>query len=56
MNVSRIGIDLIESFEGCVLKAYKRPGGVWTIGYGHTGSDVKPDMVITHKEADELLK
>ena len=32
------------------------PAGVLTIGYGHTGSDVKPGMVITESEADQLLK
>jgi lysozyme len=40
--------------EGCVLKAYKDTGGVWTIGYGHT-RDVKPMMTITKEKALELL-
>ncbi|KAL6609144.1 hypothetical protein U3516DRAFT_495094, partial [Neocallimastix sp. 'constans'] len=26
-------IDIIKSFEGCRLTAYKDTGGVWTIGY-----------------------
>ena len=34
-------LDLIKHFEGCELKAYKCPAGVWTIGYGHT-KDVQP--------------
>lgn len=38
-----------------VLKAYKDAVGVWTIGYGHTGKDVKPNMVITKEQADQLL-
>lgn len=38
-----------------VLKAYKDAVGVWTIGYGHTGKDVKPNMVITKQQADQLL-
>jgi len=29
--------------------------GPWTIGYGHTGQDVYPGMVITEDEADGLL-
>jgi lysozyme len=38
-----------------VLKAYKDAVGVWTIGYGHTGKDVKPNMVITKEQADQML-
>lgn len=38
-----------------VLKAYKDAVGVWTIGYGHTGPDVTPNMKITKKQADEML-
>lgn len=56
MNVSEKGIDLIKQFEGCRLAAYKCPGGVWTIGYGHTGIDVSPDLEITQQEAERLLK
>ena len=55
MNISKKGIDLIKRFEGCRLKAYKCPAGVWTIGYGHT-KDVKMGMSITQKQADEFLK
>ena len=36
MNIGNKGLDLIKSFEGCRLSAYKCPAGVWTIGYGHT--------------------
>lgn len=41
--------------EGCKLKAYLCPANVLTIGYGHTGSDVKDGMVITQAEAERLL-
>ena len=54
MNVSETGIELIKKFEGCVLKAYKCPTGVWTIGYGHT-SGVKEGQAITKKQAEEYL-
>lgn len=53
-KVSNEGLAMIRSFEGCVLKAYKCPAGVWTIGYGHT-KGVKPDMKITKEKAEELL-
>ena len=55
MNISEIGIQLIKNFEGCVLKAYKCPAGVWTIGYGHT-SGVKEGQTITKEQAEEFLK
>ena len=55
MNTSPKGISLIKEFEGLRLKAYKCPGGVWTIGYGHTAG-VKPGIVITKAQAEEYLK
>jgi len=53
---SQAGVDLIKSFEGCQLKAYVCPAGVLTIGYGHTGPDVKQGMQITEAYAEELLR
>ena len=50
------GLALIKEFEGCRLEAYVCPAGVLTIGVGHTGPDVKPQMVITQSEADRLLQ
>ena len=56
MKINETGLALIKSFEGLRLKAYKCPAGVWTVGYGHTGKDVKPGMVITEEQAEELLR
>lgn len=56
MDISQNGIDLIKRFEGCRLTAYKCPANVWTIGYGHTGSDVKQGLTITQEQAEKLLK
>ena len=51
--------DLLQKFEGCKLKAYKCPAGVWTIGYGHTSAAGNPavteGMVITQVEAENIL-
>ena len=55
MNISETGIKLIKKFEGCALKSYKCPAGIWTIGYGHT-SGVKEGQTITSKQAECLLK
>lgn len=55
MQTSHKGIDLIKSFEGLSLKAYKCPANIWTIGYGHTG-DVRPEQRVSQLEAENLLR
>lgn len=55
MKISCKGVSLIKSFEGCRLKSYKCPAGVWTIGYGHTAG-VKEGDIITQEQADEYLR
>lgn len=59
MEINKAGKDLIKRFEGCKLKAYKCPAGVWTIGFGNTfyedGTKVKEGDVITQERADELF-
>lgn len=56
-SLSANGLNLIKSFEGCKLTAYKcvPTEKYYTIGYGHYGSDVKAGMTITLKQAEELL-
>ena len=58
MKISDAGINLIKSFEGLRLKAYKPVSTekYYTIGYGHYGADVKQDMTITQEYADALLR
>jgi lysozyme len=56
LKISDNGIKLIKNFEGCRLQAYKCPAGVWTIGYGHTGQEVKENMKITQEQAEKYLK
>jgi lysozyme len=55
VNPSGACLYLIRSSEGCRLTAYKDSAGVWTVGYGSTGHDVKPGLKITMKRAEELL-
>lgn len=56
MKTSQEGIELIKKFEGCELKPYVCSGGVLTIGYGHTGSDVAEGQEITQECAEQLLR
>ena len=45
----------IKIAEGLRLKAYLDTGGVWTIGYGHTGPEVVKGLTITMEQAEALL-
>lgn len=49
------GLDLIKEYEGLRLTTYRCPGGVWTIGYGHTRT-VRPNMIITPAQAEGFLR
>ncbi len=52
---SEKGLALTKSFEGLRLEAYQDCGGVWTVGYGHTGAGVVEGMTINEAEAEVLL-
>lgn len=56
MKISQKGINLIKTFEGLSLKAYKDSVGVVTIGYGSTGPHVSMGQIITEVQAETLLK
>jgi lysozyme len=56
MKTSETGVALIKRFEGLELQAYQDIAGIWTIGYGHTGPDVKPGQKISEREAEDLLR
>lgn len=55
MQTNAAGLALIKQFEGLRLNAYQDMVGVWTIGYGHTGPDVTPGLVINQQQAEQLL-
>jgi len=62
-KISKDGVNLIKDFEGCYLKAYKDPVGVWTIGYGITNADksitgvtIKSGLTISQTKADTWLE
>lgn len=55
------GLKFIQSYEGCVLHAYKDIGGTPTIGWGMTqypnGVKVKlSDLPLTQEEADTMFE
>ena len=50
------GLGRLRLDEGLRLVAYRDKGGVLTIGYGHTGRDVRDGMTISRIEADAMLE
>lgn len=56
METSQRGINLIKRYEGAILHSYLCPANKLSIGVGHTGSEVTEGMIITEKEAENLLK
>lgn len=55
MSPFKILVELIKVSEGCKLTAYQCPAGVWTIGYGCTGVDIKKGLVWTQEQAGAEL-
>ena len=47
--------DFLIRVEGERLTAYLDSVGVWTIGVGHTGPDVRKGLSISHEESRRLL-
>ena len=57
--IPQAAIDLVKEAEGLRLTAYPDPatgGAPWTIGYGHTGPDVRPGLRIDKAQAERLLQ
>jgi GH24 family phage-related lysozyme (muramidase) len=63
-TINAAGLSLIKNFEGYAQvvpgttngTTYLDAVGVPTIGYGHTGPDVTPNLVITQAQAEALLQ
>ncbi len=56
LTISPAGLALIKKWEGWYPKAYKDPVGVWTIGWGTTGTEARPGRTITKKQGEEFLR
>lgn len=50
------GLERLRLDEGLRLVAYRDPGGILTVGYGHTGKDVTQGMTISRIEAEAYLQ
>ena len=56
MTVSETLLKALKGFEGLSLTAYEDAAGILTIGYGHTGKDVRAGDRISEYWATELLR
>jgi lysozyme len=55
-QINKSGLGIIKSCEGLRLQSYKCPAGILTVGYGHTGKDVRMGMKITPEIAEQFLE
>lgn len=55
LTLSKRAFEALQKFEGCKLLAYQDEAGVWTIGYGHTGREVKRGLRWTQEQTDLTL-
>jgi lysozyme len=60
MKLSIDGLAIAHYFESCKLEAYPDPGSKdgtpWTIGWGHTGTEVVKGLKWTQARADAQLE
>lgn len=54
--LSPLGCAVIQLFEDYRDTAYQDQHGVWTCGFGHTGSDVKQGTTCTLDQAQEWFE
>lgn len=58
--MNQAGLELVKQWEGLSLSAYQCAAGVWTIGWGHTGTvdgkSIRKGMTITREKAERLLE
>jgi lysozyme len=56
VKLSQRGVTFIKQWESCRLSAYLDNARVWTIGWGHTGPDVKMGTNWTQAQADSMFQ
>lgn len=56
MKLSDAGVKHLEAEEGYREVPYMDAGGVLTVGYGHTGKDVRAGENVSLERAQELLR
>lgn len=49
-------VNFVKSYEGFSSELYQDEVGVWTLGYGMTGDEIKGLSSVTESKASEMLK
>lgn len=55
MRTSASGIAALQRRESCRVRAYQDIRGTYTIGWGHTGTEVHDGLVWTQEQCDAQL-
>ena len=55
MKLSQKGIEALAQREGRRNRAYQDTRGIWTIGVGHTGPEVREGLEWTDEQVDSAL-
>lgn len=55
MRTSRLGLELVKSFEGFRSRAVELPNGAWIIGYGHTAT-ARKGLTVDKADAELILR
>jgi lysozyme len=55
MRTSRLGLELVKSFEGFRSRAVELPNGIWIIGYGHTAT-ARKGLTVDKADAELVLR
>ena len=55
LHTTSVLFEKIKEFEGCRLRAYRCPAGIYSVGYGHT-ENVKRGDIISLFQAKEYLR
>ena len=56
MKASEKCLNLIMSYEGCSLRAYRCSANQWTIGYGHARGAKEGDVITMEQARQYLLR
>lgn len=55
-SIPAVAVTFVERHEGLRLESYQDPGGVWTIGYGHTGPAIHAGLRWTRERCKTALE
>lgn len=55
-SIPEVAVRFVADHEGCKLQAYQDSVGIWTIGFGHVGPEVRAGYTIDRAKALDYLR